>query len=191
MRYKDFFTEVNIGTPVKLVGGVGDATAKSDVDPVELAMGMTVEMEHTNDPDIAAEISLDHLTSDPKYYTKLRAAGLAKELDACNTSSGLGDENHPVNDKKRLGTTITATPGNNIIGFTKTPNGSTDGLRGVPPIVNKDTTVDINIKEIKLRVKNIVKKMLSEGGKLFSPMSSRVTTDEMYSVFDELKKKAV
>ena len=101
MRYKDFFTEVNIGTPVKLVGGVGDATAKSDVDPVELAMGMTVEMEHTNDPDIAAEISLDHLTSDPKYYTKLRAAGLAKELDACNTSSGLGDENHPVNDKKR------------------------------------------------------------------------------------------
>ena len=106
MKYKDFFSEVAEGQPVKLVGGVGDATAPSDVNPAELAMGVTIEMEHTNDPDVATEIALDHLTDVPDYYSKLKAAGLAKELDACNTSSGFGDPTHRINDKKRLGETM-------------------------------------------------------------------------------------
>jgi hypothetical protein len=37
----------------------------------ELKMGIKVEMEHTNDPKVAARISLDHLYEDPDYYTKL------------------------------------------------------------------------------------------------------------------------
>ena len=28
-------------------------------------------MEHTDDPDLAREIAMDHLTEDPDYYTKL------------------------------------------------------------------------------------------------------------------------
>ena len=37
----------------------------------ELEMGLKVEMEHTNDKEKAREISLDHLTEFPDYYTRL------------------------------------------------------------------------------------------------------------------------
>jgi len=44
--------------------------------PMELKMGIKVEMEHTNDPKKAEKIALQHLAEDPKYYTKLTVAGL-------------------------------------------------------------------------------------------------------------------
>lgn len=49
---------------------------EKDVDPSELAQGIKVEMEHTNDPAVAKQIALDHLSEDSKYYTKLAALGL-------------------------------------------------------------------------------------------------------------------
>jgi hypothetical protein len=145
VSYREFYEhlteEVNT-----LTGGVGDATAPSDVDPVELSLGQTVETEHTTDPDIATEIALDHLSEDPNYYTKLKKAGLAKELDVVNASSGFGDPDHPINDKKRLGTNVTCTAGNNIVGtIGKTPNGSIEGRRNHQPIIDK--TVEIDIEE--------------------------------------------
>jgi len=62
----------------KLPGGVGDDTQTSQVDPNQLSLGVQIEMEHTNDPDIAKEIAMDHLKEDPKYYTKLVSAGWKK-----------------------------------------------------------------------------------------------------------------
>ena len=62
MKYKDFF----INEDEQLKGGVGDATAPSTVNPAQLAMGVQVEMEHTNDEKVATEIALDHLTEDPE-----------------------------------------------------------------------------------------------------------------------------
>lgn len=44
----------------------------NDVDPKELAMGLEVEKEHTNDPAVAKQISLDHLAEIPDYYTRLK-----------------------------------------------------------------------------------------------------------------------
>jgi hypothetical protein len=44
------------------------------------AKGIKVEMEHTNDPEVAKEISKDHLTEFPMYYTGL--AKLEKQLKA-------------------------------------------------------------------------------------------------------------
>jgi hypothetical protein len=38
----------------------------------QMYLGIEVEMEHTEDPSIAAEIAKDHLTEDPDYYTKLK-----------------------------------------------------------------------------------------------------------------------
>lgn len=38
----------------------------------ELAMGMKVEMEHTDDPEKVREIALDHLVEFPDYYTRLK-----------------------------------------------------------------------------------------------------------------------
>ena len=37
----------------------------------QIAMGQKVEMEHTDDKDLATEIARDHVFEDPKYYDKL------------------------------------------------------------------------------------------------------------------------
>lgn len=40
-------------------------------DEDQLEKGIKVEMEHTDDPDIAEIIAKHHLAEDPKYYDKL------------------------------------------------------------------------------------------------------------------------
>lgn len=42
-----------------------------NVDKAELAQGIKVELEHTNDRRVAREIACDHLTEDGRYYSKL------------------------------------------------------------------------------------------------------------------------
>ena len=44
-----------------------------------MATEKKVEMEHTNDPDIAREIAMDHLTEDPDYYKKLEVMETQKD----------------------------------------------------------------------------------------------------------------
>ena len=53
-------------------GGKGDNKKPSDFDVKQVLMGMSVEMEHTDDPMKALEICLDHLAEDEIYYTKLK-----------------------------------------------------------------------------------------------------------------------
>jgi hypothetical protein len=149
--YNEFYEDLK---PIaELKGGVGDATAQHDVDPIELSLGQTIEMEHTNDPNIATEIALDHLSEDPQYYTKLRKAGLARELDQIGSSTGFGDPDHPINNKKRTGTDITSTAGNNIIGkIGNTPDGHVEKFGDETSIISKngnidDYTVDVDIQE--------------------------------------------
>lgn len=55
----------------KITGGLADKKSPEDFDAKALKKGTAVEMEHTNDPFIAQEIAMDHLTEDPKYYDKL------------------------------------------------------------------------------------------------------------------------
>lgn len=56
------------------------------ISPWEIAEGIRVEMEHTNDPRVAREIAADHLTEDPRYYSKLRQVHLDGPLvDRANT----------------------------------------------------------------------------------------------------------
>lgn len=54
-----------------LPGGLADKKTPKDFGPKALAKGIEVELEHTSDIDLATEIAMDHLTEDPKYYTKL------------------------------------------------------------------------------------------------------------------------
>lgn len=69
----------------KLIGGYGDGKTLSDLTKKyskygfkksflkkQLDMGITVEFEHTYDPDIAKEIAMDHLAEIPDYYTRLK-----------------------------------------------------------------------------------------------------------------------
>lgn len=41
------------------------------VDPRQLRRGITVEMEHTDNPQVAQIIAMDHLAEMPDYYTQL------------------------------------------------------------------------------------------------------------------------
>ncbi len=54
-----------------IVGGLGDGRSDKEFDQQELSAGIKVEMEHTNDVNVAKEIAKDHLTEDPLYYQKL------------------------------------------------------------------------------------------------------------------------
>lgn len=50
--------------------------------PVELAMGIKVEMEHTDDPKKAEKIAMDHLKENPSYYSQLKLSGIDSHQEA-------------------------------------------------------------------------------------------------------------
>lgn len=56
-----------------LQGGLASGMSPEDFDPEQLARGVEVELEHTQDLGIATEIAMDHLVEDPLYYEKLNA----------------------------------------------------------------------------------------------------------------------
>lgn len=64
-----------------LVGGKGDRKDDSQFDAEEIKMGHKVEREHSKDNEVVGEIVRDHLSEDPRYYSKLKAAKLADELE--------------------------------------------------------------------------------------------------------------
>ncbi len=55
------------------LSGRGRGHRPSEFDPQELKMGIEHEMEHTDDPDLAEQIAIDHLAETPDYYTRLSA----------------------------------------------------------------------------------------------------------------------
>ena len=55
----------------QIPGGKGDDKTPGDFNRDQILKGMQVEMEHTDDPAIAMEITMDHLSEDPTYYDKL------------------------------------------------------------------------------------------------------------------------
>lgn len=55
----------------RLPGGLADEGFPAGADPEQIAKGLAVEMEHTDDEELALEIVADHLTEDPRYYDKL------------------------------------------------------------------------------------------------------------------------
>ena len=61
-----------------LPGGRADARKPTDFDQRQLAMGIRIEAEHTDNPLLAREIAMDHLAEIPDYYTRL----VAMERDA-------------------------------------------------------------------------------------------------------------
>lgn len=81
MDLKDFYPEfpAQVHQDV-LPGGVADNASPTPLDVNELAMGIKVELEHTNDPKIAVEIALDHIRETPDYYSRLSTTGLSPEI---------------------------------------------------------------------------------------------------------------
>lgn len=56
----------------RLPGGKADDKTPADFDPKKLREGAKHEREHTSNPKIAEEIAMDHLSEDPRYYSKLK-----------------------------------------------------------------------------------------------------------------------
>jgi len=52
-------------------GGLADDEHISEFNSQQIMIGMGIEMEHTDDPKVALEIAMDHLTEIPDYYTRL------------------------------------------------------------------------------------------------------------------------
>lgn len=75
-----------------LQGGKGDGKSPLEFDPEQVLKGMKVEMEHSDNPMIAIEIVLDHLSEIPDYYDY---------LDDMEKEAGVGEEN-PEGDDKEL-----------------------------------------------------------------------------------------
>lgn len=64
-----------------LEDGIRNLLKVEQFDPEEIAMGIEVEKEHTNDESEARKIAIDHLKENPKYYSKLRECGLAEKRE--------------------------------------------------------------------------------------------------------------
>ena len=76
----------------KLKGGKGDKLSINDVDREEFKKGVKHEMEHTTDPKIAAEIALDHLAENPKYYSELDKTGIDESIFSSDDKPVKGKE---------------------------------------------------------------------------------------------------
>lgn len=72
-------------------GGLADKNQPEDFDAEQLEMGIKVEMEHTDDPDIAREIAMDHLKEHPNYYSGLEK--MEDELSAQNEEIDVDTQN--------------------------------------------------------------------------------------------------
>lgn len=56
--------------------GKGKELHPNAIHPGELRMGIRVEMEHTDDLNVAKKIALDHIAENPFYYTALKLSGI-------------------------------------------------------------------------------------------------------------------
>lgn len=87
-------------------GGKGEGKSPLEFDPEQIKLGMKVEMEHTDDPMVALEITLDHLTEDPEYYTvkdtpeNSAQAGASK--DAAEGGEEGEEEEKPESDDEEM-----------------------------------------------------------------------------------------
>lgn len=70
------------GQPQDLIpGGLGDDKTNKDFDSKQLDKGREIEMEHTDNPQMAEEIARDHLTEVPNYYVDNKGKDRLKKLE--------------------------------------------------------------------------------------------------------------
>lgn len=69
----DRYARANKDTKDQMMIGKHNDTPDEDFDQDQLAKGISVEMEHTDNEDIAKAIAKDHLSEMPDYYAKLEA----------------------------------------------------------------------------------------------------------------------
>lgn len=84
-----------------LPGGFGDNLSDKAFDPEQLAAGIVVELEHTNDPELAKEITKDHLRELPDYYTRLKEMEEEGEKELKSEAAEFQGQKVKLNDPTR------------------------------------------------------------------------------------------
>ena len=74
-----FFIGFEKRSEEKVKGGKADGNPASKYPEDQIKKGINIEFEHTNDRDLAREISKDHLEENKKYYTHLEK--MEKDMD--------------------------------------------------------------------------------------------------------------
>jgi hypothetical protein len=127
-------------------GGLADVSQPSDFADAELARGIRVETEHTNEGHVAKEIAMDHLKEDPEYYTKLKKMekggmdaatlrlllqeGVELGADAYLLNKNRAQQKKPEEPVKTAYTLAEALIGGGILGATGGAVGAPEGKRG-------------------------------------------------------------
>lgn len=65
-------------------GGLAAGKKPEDFDPKQIEKGIRVELEHSGNKELAAEIATDHLAENPKYYDYLEE--MEKKMDAAEAN---------------------------------------------------------------------------------------------------------
>lgn len=81
-------------------GGKADGKPSSEYPADQIRKGIKVEMEHTDDPKKAEEISRDHLEEFPNYYTAL--SKMEKQLEQQKEKRANGDEEEVATPGKKI-----------------------------------------------------------------------------------------
>jgi len=89
----------------QLKGGLGDNKEVQEFDQKQVLMGLKVEMEHTDDPTVALEIVLDHLSEDPKYYTTKDDPEASAQANAACDAEKMGGGNTEIGMSHAMDTT--------------------------------------------------------------------------------------
>lgn len=92
---------------------------ETNVDPEQLKIGIKVEMEHTDSPQVAEKIARDHLIEIPDYYTRL----IKMEKEAIQNPTGF-----EANGLKPEGGDIHGTPNVKRAAAITTPEGNQRGI---------------------------------------------------------------
>lgn len=75
---------------------------KKEYDKEQLAEGIKVEMEHTDDPEVAKTIASHHLDEDSDYYKKLKIMERVKLSDLENVLLEVEEGDHPFSGHHRV-----------------------------------------------------------------------------------------
>lgn len=97
--YKHKLASALSGDDDEIPGGTADDMEPGDFDTMQLKKGITVEMEHTNDPNLAREIAMDHLTESSDYYDELEQMEEGMKTSASTEEEeflGLRDKGPPT-----------------------------------------------------------------------------------------------
>jgi ADP-ribosylglycohydrolase len=82
----------------QMPGGKGEGKCIDDFDFFALLKGVLVELEHTDDPMLALEITMDHLTESPEYYDYLN--DMEEQMKADGAIEDDDDEEENGDDEK-------------------------------------------------------------------------------------------